>query len=263
MRVCFLLERGTPPRRNRVITETIALLERRGAQVQCLYPEEELVRLDTLAVEADIYLHKSDTELALSLAAALECLGARVVNCAAASARAKNKVLAAATLLGAGIPAPRTLVAGLPAQLAAKLVDGPLMLKPYRGYHGMGITVVDTPRALPAPESYPDLVFAQEYLARARTDLKIFAIGDQVFSVRKAFTPDSFRRAGERAPMSPELEDLARRCGLAFGLALYGLDIAEDERGAWVVDVNYFPGYRGVPNAAHLLAAFVQKAARE
>jgi ribosomal protein S6--L-glutamate ligase len=262
MKVCFLLERGSPPRRNQVITETIALLQQRSVGVQVLYPEEELIRLDRLTVEADLYLHKSNTELALSVATALECLGARVVNAAAASARAKNKVLAAVTLLRAGIPTPRSLAAGEPAQLATKMAAGPLLLKPHRGHYGKGITVVDTPRALPAPESYPDLVFAQEYLARARTDLKIFAIGDQVFGVRKAFTPDSFRRAGERVPLSPELEGLARRCGQAFGLALYGLDIAENEHGVWVVDVNYFPGYRGVPAAARRLADYVQNAAR-
>ena len=72
MNVCFLLERGSPPRRNRVITETIALLRQRGVGVEVLYPEEELVRLDALTVQADLYLHKSNTELALSLATALE-----------------------------------------------------------------------------------------------------------------------------------------------------------------------------------------------
>ena len=90
MKVCFLLERGRPPRRNPVIAKTIALLRQRGVGVLVLYPEEELLRLDTLTVEADLYLHKSNTELAPSLATALEFLGARVVNVAAASARAKN-----------------------------------------------------------------------------------------------------------------------------------------------------------------------------
>ena len=263
MKVCFLLERGSPPRLNPILAEVFARLERCGIAVTARYPEEELLRLDTLAVEADLYLLKSDTELALSLATALEGLGARVLNGCSASARAKDKVLAALTLLRAGIPAPRSLVAAHVDQLAAKVAHGPLLLKPHRGYHGAGVRVADTPAMLPPADAYPDLVFAQDYLATARTDLKVFVIGEEVFGVRKAFGPDSFLRAGEPVPLSAEVERIARRCGAAFGLGLYGLDLAEDASGLYVVDVNYFPGYRGVPDAAERLARYIVAVARQ
>jgi glutathione synthase/RimK-type ligase-like ATP-grasp enzyme len=120
--------------------------------------------------------------------------------------------------------------------------------------------VVDTPASLPAADAYPDLVFAQDYLVGARTDLKVFVIGDEVFGVRKAFGPDSFLRAGEPVLLSAEVERIARHCGEAFGLGLYGLDLAEDDSGLYVVDVNYFPGYRGVPDAARRLADYIAKA---
>src|SRR5919206_1046904 len=126
MRVCFLLERGSPPRFNPILAEVFTLLERSGIAVTARYPEEELLRLDTLAVEADLYLLKSDTELALSLATALEGLGAWVLNGCSASARAKDKVLAAMTLRRAGIPAPRSLVAARADHLAAEVANGPL-----------------------------------------------------------------------------------------------------------------------------------------
>jgi ribosomal protein S6--L-glutamate ligase len=143
------------------------------------------------------------------------------------------------------------------AQLAAHL-SGPLILKPHRGYHGAGVAVVDGVEDLPGPEAYPEVVFAQDYLSRARLDLKVFAIGDEVFGVRKAFAGDSFLRAGEPTPLTPEIEDIARRCGQVFGLELYGLDVAEDpERGPQIIDVNYFPGYRGVPGAARKIADYI------
>jgi ribosomal protein S6--L-glutamate ligase len=54
--------------------------------------------------------------------------------------------------------------------------------------------------------------------------------------------------------VSSEIEAIARRCGSAFGLELFGLDIAEDApSGPCIIDLNYFPGYRGVPNAARRL----------
>jgi ribosomal protein S6--L-glutamate ligase len=242
------------------VAEAGALLKQRGVEVAMRYPEEEVVRLDRLAVDADVYLLKSNTELALSLATAVEGLGGRVLNSAFATGLAKNKVAVAAALRQAGVPTPPSLVAGRPAQLAPRLAGGPLIFKPYRGHYGVGIAVVDTPDAIPQPEAYPDVVFAQKYLARARTDLKVFAIGDEVFGVRKPFAAGSFLRAGEPTPLSPEAQEIARRCGKALGLQLYGVDIVEDADGVSVVDVNAFPGYRGVPAAAEKLAAYIYDA---
>jgi inositol 1,3,4-trisphosphate 5/6-kinase len=79
----------------------------------------------------------------------------------------------------------------------------------------------------PPSTAYPDLVFAQEYLAHARTDLKVFVIGQR-----------------------------------AFGLELFGVEIAEETRSLSVIDVNYFPGYRGVPDAAQHLVGYLLTAMR-
>jgi ribosomal protein S6--L-glutamate ligase len=263
-RVCFLLERGTPPRLNPILAETFTLLEARGVSVSVRYPEDELVRLDRMTVDADLYLLKSDTEMALSLATALEGLGGRVLNRASACALAKDKVVAAAILHRAGIPTPRSLAASRPGQLALHLLAGPLIFKAHRGYHGVGLATADRAEALPGEDAYPDLAFAQAFLSRARTDLKVLGIGDDVFGVRKPFGPDSYTKFGEPVALTPAVEDIARRCAKAFGLELYGLDLAEGEDGSYVavVDVNYFPGYRGVPDAARRLADHIARAAR-
>lgn len=262
MRVCFILERGSPPRLNPIIAETSVLLEGFGAMVKFIYPEEELFRLDALSVDADIYLLKSDTEFALSLAIILEELGAKVVNSCSASMKAKDKVLAAAILMEAGIPTPPSFAASCPTQLSGSFANRPLILKPHRGYHGVGLSIAECPSGLPSEEAYTDMVFAQEYFADARKDLKVFAIGEEIFGVRKPFSKDSFLKAGELTELSPEIEGIARRCGKAFGLELYGLDIAEDGDTAYVVDVNYFPGYRGVPEAARRLTEYIINLAR-
>src|SRR5919202_2958749 len=144
---CFLMERGTPPRLNPIMAEAFELLEARQVQVSTRFPEHELLRLHDLRRDADVYLLKSDSELALSLAMSFERLGARVLNRASASLRAKDKILTAATLARAGLPAPRSLAAAEAAQLAGSL--GPLILKPPRGYHGAGVAVATSPEELP------------------------------------------------------------------------------------------------------------------
>ena len=54
-------------------------------------------------------------------------------------------------------------------------------------------------------------------------------------------------------PVDPEVRRIALAAGRALGLTLYGLDIIESDEGPVVVDANYFPGYKGVPDAGALI----------
>jgi len=239
VKISFIMERGDPPRLNPIFADVFGRLERAGVNVAVRFPEEELIRLNDLAIDADLYCLKSDGEMALSLATVLDGMGARILNPLDATLLAKDKVTAAYLLL----------------------TRGPLILKPHRGYHGAGVRVARSGADL-ASTNYPGVVFAQDYLERARVDLKVYAIGEQIFGVRKAFSRESFLHEGESAPLSNEIIGIARRIGAIFGLELFGLDIAEAGCGPRVVDVNYFPGYRGVPDAARLLTDYFLRALR-
>lgn len=260
MKVCALLERGTPPRLNPIFAEVFRRLADRGVGVTLCYPEEELIRLDTLAVDADLYLLKSDTELALSFATALEQLGARVLNPARACAVVKDKIQVAAALAAARIPAPATWMAASLGALTPTPAGAARLAKPVRGYHGVGVALLQPGAAPPAETRAPEPAFAQAYLADARLDLKIYGIGDELFGVRKAFARDSYREAGEPAPLSATVRELAHRVAATFELTLFGLDLAETDHGVQVIDVNYFPGYRGVPGAVERLEAAILRA---
>ena len=61
---------------NPVIGETFGVLAERGVELDLLRPEERMVDLAELRVENDLYILKSGTELALSVAGALHALGA-------------------------------------------------------------------------------------------------------------------------------------------------------------------------------------------
>jgi ribosomal protein S6--L-glutamate ligase len=58
--------------------------------------------------------------------------------------------------------------------------------------------------------------------------------------------------------VSRELREIAVACGRILGLGLYGLDVLDTDEGPMVVDVNYFPGYKGVPGAAPLIADYIE-----
>ena len=134
----------------------------------------------------------------------------------------------------------------------------PLIVKPYRGHRGAGIHVVRSPGELAgiAPQQQPMLV--QQFIAGTGDDLKIYIVGDRVFAVRKPFSTKSFLGTGVPCEVTPLVRDIALRCGRAFGLGLYGLDIIEGADGPVVVDLNFSPGYRGVPDVAPLIARYIE-----
>lgn len=258
MRLYCLLVRRVPPVPSPVLVEVFRLLTRRGFRIEAGIAEEMLMQPDRLAVTHDLYLLKSHTELSLSLAGIWHGQGARLLNPYPACLAAQNKIVAAQRLRAAGIPAPRTWITGDLTLLRAIVEEGPVLIKPYCGHRGVGIRVVRHPAeltTLPAPSS-PVLI--QEYVEGSGEDVKVYVVGEDVFAVRKPFSPMSFTQAGRPCPVSAEVRDIALRCGRAFGLGLYGLDVIESADGPVVVDLNYFPGYKGVPNIAPFIADYIE-----
>lgn len=259
MRLYFLLVRRVPPIPSPVLEQVYRILARRGFQVDGGVAEELVHRTDALPVEHDLYLLKSHTELSLSLAGALDGQGARLLNPYPSCAATQNKIVASRRLRAAGVPAPRTWVTGDLALLTPIVEEQPLLIKPYMGHRGVGIHVVRRPSDLARLPPLSGTVIAQEYIEGGDEDLKLYVVGDEVFGVRKQFSPTSFARAGRPCAVSPELCDIARRCGRALGLGLYGLDVVESPAGPYVVDLNYFPGYKGVPSAATSIARYIER----
>ena len=132
-----------------------------------------------------------------------------------------------------------------------------LVVKPHMGWRGEGVRIVRGAAellALPAPR---EPVLVQEFLPGTGVDLRVYVAGSRVFATRKPFSSSSFSVPGQPAAVSEEVREIALRCGAAFGLELYGLDLIETQRGPFVVDVNYFPGYKGLPDAAEAVADHV------
>jgi glutathione synthase/RimK-type ligase-like ATP-grasp enzyme len=263
MRLHFMIVRRVPDVPSPVLAEAYEILRGRGYTVTATIAEDETRLLDTLEPEHDLYLLKSHTELSLSLAGVLHARGAALLNPYPACAATQNKYLATKALIDAGVPAPRTWVIGDPAALEAALAEHELIVKPYMGHRGAGVHVVrdmDGLRAAAAASQGPVLV--QEHVPGPGQDLKIYVVGEHVHAVRKPFSETSFAVPGQPVPVEPEVRDIALRTGRALGLELYGLDIIESPDGPVVVDANYFPGYKGVPDAGALIADHVDAHAR-
>jgi ribosomal protein S6--L-glutamate ligase len=256
--VYFIVARRVPPVPSPVLIEVFELMERRGFEVDSGIPEELVTRPDLLGIEHDLYILKSHTELALSVAGVLDTLGARLLNPYLSCITTQDKVVASRRLRAAGVPAPRCWVTGDLTLLAPIADEMPLIVKPYRGHRGAGISIVRSARELAALELPPTPVLIQEYVEGSGEDVKVYVTGEEVFAVRKEFSPTSFTRPGRFCPVSAEVREIALACGRILGLGLYGLDVLETDAGPVVVDVNYFPGYKGIPDVAPVIADYIE-----
>lgn len=269
MRGFLILDRrahGTP---TPLLREVMGMLGERGIEVDWAVVDETVIDPGEAPEGYDFHLLKSYTDLGLSLAEVLHHRGARLLNPYPACAALRDKVATAWRLRAAELPVPRTWSTGDPGLLADRLRNGPLIFKPARGVHGAGIRVVHDARELDdfrqevaARSGFREPWLAQEFVRGSGEDLKLYVSGPDVFAVRKAFSETSFHERGRPCAVDPEVAALALRCGRVFGLTLYGLDLIEGPDGPVIVDVNYFPGYRGVPEAAERVARQIERFAR-
>jgi ribosomal protein S6--L-glutamate ligase len=208
--------------------------------------------------DLDLVVGRGRSLALLCLLTWAETRGTATINRRAAIAGVHNKAEMAVRLAGAGLPMPRTFL-GTPDELLARAPPHcyPIILKPSFGDNCQGLRVVESPDEL-AGISWPEpFVLAQQFLSTDGNDLKLYAIGRDVWAVRKPSPLRSQDGPCELVPPTSGRIDLARRCGELFGLDLYGVDCLETEAGTVVVEVNEFPNYTGVPQADDRLADYV------
>jgi len=240
----------------------VQALAESGVFVDVIHPPERMLDLSRIHVEHDIYVLRHTSGLSLSLAGALHTLGALIVNPYPVSAALRDKIITSRILQSAGVRTPETYVASDPQQLLPLLDSGPLVIKPYQGAGGHHVRVIQNPADLAEVNCGRDPAFAQRFLANDGRDRKIYAIGGQLFGVKKVFPRRTEEeKHGEPFALTPELREMALKCGRAFGIDLYGVDIIESEGTAYVVDMCSIPGFKGVTDAPRLLMQYFLAAA--
>ena len=262
LRIGFLTRSFSPQTTSYVPLVMQALVEA-GAVVDVIHPVPGVIDLSAVRVEHDLYVLHQISGPAVSLAGALHAQGAAIVNPYPVTVALYDKIITSRILGAAGVRTPATYVTSRPGQLAPFLEAGPLIVKPYRGTCGHGIRVVRNAAELADVPNGKDPVFAQRYHQPQGRDRKMYVIGGRIFGVKKVFP----RRAeaekhGEPFTPTPELCEIVRRCGQAFGgIALYGVDIIESDGMPYVVDMSSIPGFKGIPDAPLLVARYLYAAA--
>lgn len=224
--------------------------------------------------QADLYLLKSHAQQALDVAYYLEQRGACVVNSWAATIACQDRVLMTQYMDKAQLPWPRTwnffsLEDLLKQEELFAILPFPLIIKSrYSRRHDLvdKLYDVDALRAL-APHWGQEPVILQEFVANDGWDSKLWVIDQQIFAVRRR-TPLVRNVSKKDSPLTVEKlpadwVQIIREIGRVFNMQLYGVDLLQTEQGPIIIDVNSFPGFRGVQGADSAIVAFIEQLARE
>lgn len=268
MRLCFLVEEHY--RHDGMPVEVIRQLVAWGHRVDVLRPGGSLLRMSE-AVSAgshDAWVLKTVSGgPGLTLLEAAAAVGLTTVNDARSIRGVRDKALAAAIGRSSGLPMPTTYAAAVP-ELLMEIPESefPLVVKPADGSAGRGVCLVPSPDRLASMLGRlagQGMLVAQPYVPNSGVDLKVYCVGGELYATERCSPLHPDHAVRERQVTLPaEVAATVARVGAVYGLDLFGVDVLLGPDGPVVVDVNDFPSFRQVPQAAARVARAVLELAR-
>jgi ribosomal protein S6--L-glutamate ligase len=271
MNICLIMDNPETPH-HPVIGVALQKLSKthqvRLLDVRLLTTEQAIAQEQTYPL-ADLYLLKSHAPQALEVAHYLEQRGALVVNSWASSVACQDRVLMSDRMKAAHLPWPQTTFFPSLENLLAQsqflsTLAFPLIIKSHYSHRGDLVGKIDSAAELQAltPLWNQEPIVLQSFAASDGWDIKLWVIDQQIFAARRR-TPLTPGASKEDVPLTAEeLPEEWTRITLAIGrifdLRLYGVDLLMSEHGPVIVDVNSFPGFRGVPGADDALVSLVE-----
>lgn len=243
--IAFVLGRPAGPRS--VLHEVWARLRGAGAQVTVATVADRDLLQDAWSADLRVLKDLGPVPLRVLADRGLACC-----NDASATVRSLDKPAVGRALRAAGVPVPDEVLLDDWRAVRRAAGSAPVVVKPRSGSQGEGVLLLDGPAPRTPPGPGPWLV--QERVQGDGLDRKLYVVGDSVDAVLRTW-PAPADRSGRPEEVDPVLASLARRAAAALGLEVCGVDVLVTADGPVVVDVNAFPGFKGVPGAAERLSA--------
>jgi [lysine-biosynthesis-protein LysW]---L-2-aminoadipate ligase len=197
----------------------------------------------------------------------LENFGAFVINSSKVSDVCGNKLIASMVLARAGVPTPRTFLALSSESVgeAAEALGYPVVLKPFVGSWGRGVSIAKEPQTLDTivelRESIPNpiehMYYLQELVKRPPRDIRVIVAGEEIIaSVYRNASANEWRtnvaRGATTTAFKPEKEltEVVHKAAHAVGGGILGVDVMESPEGYMVHEVNNTVEFKGAQAAS-------------
>ena len=271
MHICLIMDNPETPHHPVIAVALQALSSRHAVRLLDIrtLSEAEAIALEAEYQPADLYLLKSHAPQALALAHSLEIAGRLVVNSWSSSLACQDRTLMTERMREARLPWPQTRTFSTLAEAVNDTTleassSWPLIVKSRFSHRGDLVDKIANLAQLEAllADWQQEPIVLQEFIPGDGWDIKLWVIGQQVFAARRR-TPLEAGASKEDFPIAAgelpaQWHDLALEIGQAFAMPLYGVDLLSTAQGPLIVDVNAFPGFRGVPGASEALVKLVE-----
>jgi ribosomal protein S6--L-glutamate ligase len=203
----------------------------------------------------DVVLAKTDMEdpRVLDAAESLARQGTRVINTPQSWQMVEDRLKTDDLLERAGLPVPPRFVSLAEGQAVSR----PHFRKPRSNYSHHIQMVASRADVTDGEHCYYQQEVPNDGILR-----KLYVIGRDVFLVTREgiHIADFERKHLEQRVLvdtPPRLAEFGRRVGEVTGLEVYGADVVGRGDALYIIDVNPFPGFHGVPRAPALLAGLI------
>jgi len=247
---------GRPPGRDSILPGVVEALQGRGLPVSVDVASQTVAGPLRARLRAADLLVLRGLPLPVLQELRTTMDGVAACNPVEATVAARDKAEAHRRLRAAGVPAPEAVVTDRWSDVLAFGVRRAVVAKAVAGSRGRGVHVGDRPGSLPDDPPFAGPWLVEERVPGDGRDRKLYVIGDEVRGVLRTWPPRTLAdKLGTVFDPTPDLAALARKTAAALGLTLAGVDVIAGPHGPVVVDVNAFPGFKGVPDAAPRVAA--------
>lgn len=175
---------------------------------------------------------------------------------------AHNKFATLIALSFENVPVPLTYLSLRRSALENLLneIKYPVVMKVAYGCKGKGVMFADSRESALSVadtlESFRQPIFVEEYVKNPGEDVRAFVIGNDVFAAMKRIAKPGERRAnvsiggrGEAYEIGEEERKIACKAARALGMGIAGVDLLGSGRKTYVIEVNVYPGLKGIEAA--------------
>lgn len=251
------------PQVQRVIKE----IRKRSHDIELLAPNEMLFDYHEMSFNYDLYALKVKSDSALHTIEIAEELGINTINRSEAIRKTQDKILCDVILRKNNIPIPHSYFTkgSESLHILKNRLTFPIVYKPYKGSHNDANKVKNFDEL--ASYGSDNLLYFQEFIENDGYDWKVYVADEQVFGIKR-FSPfiKSYENKGnedrEEFDVSEDLSDIILKIGELFGLDIYGVDVVFRDDQYYIIDVNDFPGFRGIKEAPNAIANSLINAAK-
>lgn len=256
-KIAFLV--GKPLARGSMMAGVVERAHHHWATV-ALHRPERGTPLPEWIFESDLIIQRGLSTDELVEVAHVETSGVRCINRVSAAIACADRWSLISRLRTGDVPVPRTYIAGTWTETISATFGNPVVIKTVDGGTGRGANVLIAPDGqLPADEPFAGPFIVQDYLAGNPTVSKVYVAGENMRGlIKKSLSVDEIDD-GYIVPfeVNAELRALATCVADVLSLDIFGMDVLDGPLGPTVIDVNPFPGFRGIPDASRLIADHV------